>query len=231
MASDDELFGAVYAAPDDDSARAVLADVLLQKQSPHGELISLQLAQAAGRGTDQIDKRVAALLNKHALACCAPAVWRALWGPMSKFERGFIASGMLQPRSVKDLRAAIGAAAWATVHTLYAQPFAGVGGRAHELTLELLTHPAMRHLRRVGPLGIEEVAALVEYGVPLPWRDLAIETRDEEKLGTFVGGGRMFPQLERLRISISDPGFEELSGAEWLAKVEVTRANDPTSAW
>jgi uncharacterized protein (TIGR02996 family) len=39
------LYAAVYAAPDDDAPRAVLADLLQERDDPRGELIALQLAK------------------------------------------------------------------------------------------------------------------------------------------------------------------------------------------
>ena len=43
-----ELLDAVYADPESDAARLVLADWLQENGDPRGELISLQLSRAAG---------------------------------------------------------------------------------------------------------------------------------------------------------------------------------------
>lgn len=52
FAAPKDAFAAVYAAPELDAPRAVLADLLLEQQEPLGEFIQLQLTRASGkRGT------------------------------------------------------------------------------------------------------------------------------------------------------------------------------------
>ena len=58
----DQLFAECLAKPDDDAPRAVLADALLEREDPRGELIALQLRPELGEAET---KRVAALLRKH----------------------------------------------------------------------------------------------------------------------------------------------------------------------
>ncbi|HEY1551922.1 MAG TPA: TIGR02996 domain-containing protein, partial [Kofleriaceae bacterium] len=74
----DRVFDAVYAAPDDDAPRAVLADALIDRGDPRGELIALQL-----RGETD---RVRELLRAHGHG------WTGVLGLISKrveFRRGF----------------------------------------------------------------------------------------------------------------------------------------------
>src|SRR5204862_4639813 len=73
----------------------------------------------------------------------------------------------------------IGAPAWATVHTLapagistFHSTSASVAGK-----LAFLTHPAMRHLQRIGPLSLQDLDAVIEHGVAVPWRELHIGSR------------------------------------------------------
>jgi uncharacterized protein (TIGR02996 family) len=78
-----ELYAAVYANPDDDAPRAVLADALTQAGDPRGEFISLQLAQP--RSPDDL-QRLLTMLRKNQkpwLGALAPYV-RELDAPSVK---------------------------------------------------------------------------------------------------------------------------------------------------
>ena len=79
----DALYAAVHADPSDDGPRQVLADALLERGDPRGELIALQLARARGEPT--VAARETALLREHA------SEWA---GELARagtvvFERGF----------------------------------------------------------------------------------------------------------------------------------------------
>lgn len=190
------LYRAVYEAPDEDGPRAVLSDYLLEEGDAHGELIAAQLSGN--------DKRARTLLRTEAPRFADPRVWNALFRRSVTFERGFVASGYVRARSVADFDRAIGAEAWATVHTLRASYFAGWGSTPDETTrmLALLTHPAMRHLKHVGPIGYSELIALVEHGKPLPWRTLTVEKRTNDATEHEVEAARrhmakIFPNIDR----------------------------------
>lgn len=80
-----ELYTAVYAAPDADEPRAVLADALLEQGDPRGEFIGLQLREARGDAT--MRDRAQALVREHGkqwLGALRPITLRA------KFKRGFL---------------------------------------------------------------------------------------------------------------------------------------------
>ncbi len=101
------LFDAVYANPDDDSARLVLADALTERGDPRGEFISLQCAAAPERH----GHRVQVLQRKH---------WRHWLGELPavqsndlQFHKGFVSHAVLQPAGLaSDSRQ------WATVESL-----------------------------------------------------------------------------------------------------------------
>lgn len=83
----DALFAAVYASPDDDVARAVLADALSDAGDLRGELIALQLREHAGDDTPLMRERTRTLVQEHGalwLGELRPVVWRAA------FRRGFL---------------------------------------------------------------------------------------------------------------------------------------------
>jgi uncharacterized protein (TIGR02996 family) len=222
-----ELYGAVYAAPDDDGVRAVLADVLQADGDPHGELIALQLAQAAGRSTPVIDKRVNAVLRKCGAKLAPQLVARVLGAKSIQFERGFPSAGYVYARSAKDFKNAIGATEWATVHSLCLGGFAGFGSGSAKRAqmLEFVTHPAMRHLRRVGPMGSAEAIAIVEHAVPVPWTDLGVDvgrSDERELVDTLSGAARIFSKLQRLVLAISPTGLAALTArARWLERIEI----------
>jgi uncharacterized protein (TIGR02996 family) len=82
------LFAQHIANPDDLAARAVLADALQLAGDPRGELITLQLAIAAGSSDSKTVKRADALLAEHGDDWTGPlpGVQRAT----RRFERGFL---------------------------------------------------------------------------------------------------------------------------------------------
>ena len=111
---DDALVQDVWAAPDDDAVRSVVADALLERNDPWGELISLQLLG----GTKHRDE-VAKLLRKHAARFAGPIAKVSTQRDMV-FERGFLASclierGMIGRRVWEEVA---NAPHWATVHTV-----------------------------------------------------------------------------------------------------------------
>lgn len=90
-----DLLARVHDAPDDDTAKLVVADALLEQKDPRGEFIMLQFKVWRGEATKEDRTRVSALLSKH----------RASWlGPLGDvlepeslvFEKGFLRQGALQ---------------------------------------------------------------------------------------------------------------------------------------
>lgn len=90
-----DLLARVHDAPDDDAAKLVVADALLERKDPRGEFIALQFKVWRGEATKEDRARVSALLSKH----------RASWlGPLGDvlepeslvFEKGFLRQGALQ---------------------------------------------------------------------------------------------------------------------------------------
>lgn len=99
----DELFDAVWANPDDDGPREVLADWLIEQGDPRGELIGLQLARARGRATPTTRERERALLAEHRREWLGP-IASFIRPTSAKFERGFVVRCTL--RLVKESEAA-----------------------------------------------------------------------------------------------------------------------------
>jgi hypothetical protein len=159
---------------------------------------------------------------------CAPAIWKLLSVKSVTFERGFVASGRLSAHTKTAWQDATGAVEWATVHTLDLGSFAGTGHldrrRGSEIRLRALSFihdPAMRHLRRVA-IKIDEAAALIEHGVPVPWCDLGISSHygDEQRLESLVDGATVFPAVTHLELEISAEGLRTLlERAAWLRRL------------
>lgn len=87
-----EMLAAIFASPQDLSLRDVYADWLIQHGDPRGEMIALQRARAAGRGTPKSAARERALLDEHGGQWAEPLTKLIKdWA----FEDGFVASGRL----------------------------------------------------------------------------------------------------------------------------------------
>ncbi len=153
----------IYANPDDDEPRAVLADLLQARGDPRGELIALQLAVAAGRGTDEGDARIEELVRDHGRSWLGPLheiAYRA------ELRRGFLTKLEL----AGDERA--GAARWEHV---VEHPLLGTveelipGDSSGERYAELIASPAMTALRRIEVFdlavirGLERTHARLEH--------------------------------------------------------------------
>lgn len=122
MPSEAELLAAVYADPEADAPRAVYADFLNEKGHPLGELISLQLARAAGRRGNK--KREQALLDQHGHALWPghPGVLGGTVPPLHTLDRGFPgrAFNIWYSDMSEAVKTFIGAPGWATVKTFLA---------------------------------------------------------------------------------------------------------------
>ncbi len=83
------LLEAVYATPDDDGPRLVLADMLQQASDPRGEFITLQCAK-----TLDVDgrKRLRALFKQHRNRWFGPLEPAILEHKSLTYERGFLAT-------------------------------------------------------------------------------------------------------------------------------------------
>jgi len=105
-----ELFAAVYEDPDDDDARAVLADALQEAGDPRGELIALQLA----RGRDGKKTRRESQLLKPNLRKWLGPLASAVPNKGLVYERGFAAKVQLHHHRDYVLPA-LGPPEWNTV--------------------------------------------------------------------------------------------------------------------
>lgn len=180
------LFAEVYADPVADSPRLVLADLLLQRGDPRGELIALQLARGDGEPT----KRELSLLGKHGrawLGRLAPVVsWRRRHS-RTAFRRGFLAVADIMLTADKKLEPLLGEPEWTTVEQL-------TGGWDTDL---LLAAP-LRGLRSINArLDEATIAALARRREPLG-NVVEVQLRDLKTDHATLR--RAFPALTTVRI-------------------------------
>ncbi|MFP2924493.1 TIGR02996 domain-containing protein [Pyxidicoccus sp. 3LG] len=143
-----ELLARVYADPEDVSARLVLADFLLERGDPMGELITLQCMPGAD------EERLQQLLEAHRWRWEAPLGPAIVRGP-TRFVRGFPEAVRMENQWTLPLPEP--RPCWATVRELDLRggPFPGMG--------EWLMHP---NLRGVTSLQRVPLQPALELGAP-----------------------------------------------------------------
>jgi uncharacterized protein (TIGR02996 family) len=170
----EELFARVGANPDDDEARLVLADHLLEHGDPLGELIMLQCQPQPD------EARVARLLELYG------AKWQALLGPFvepgkTRFERGLPVAVRMKSPFVQSPPAP--GPFWCTVREL------DLGWSDSPELADWLMHP---HLSGVTVLRQVSTAIATRLGRhPLPVRRLELR-------GCPMAGNNMFTALSSL---------------------------------
>jgi len=111
------LLAAIYADPRDDDARAIYADHLESTGDPRGELISLQLARAAGRSTPATLAREAALLKAHRTAWLGPIAGDVVIAS-TEWARGFPVAAKTKIAKANAAAASFIRPEWATFERL-----------------------------------------------------------------------------------------------------------------
>jgi uncharacterized protein (TIGR02996 family) len=162
----DALLAAVYAAPNDRQLRAVVADALLERGDPRGELIALQLAQAAHAEPTARERELLGRYERRWLGGLAAVAW-----PGSvRFDGGFVIALELK-RDASAIAEAMTAAQWATLRVLRLPR-----GRLAEASLRgLLARPALAGVRRLGNMTLAFAETLAQAGVRLGVTSLALQ--------------------------------------------------------
>lgn len=154
----EHLFRSVYDAPADDAPRIVLADALIERNDPRGELISVQLRLAQDPTDRALRARERELLDAHArgwLGELAPIVMAEV-----RFERGFLVACKVDNEQLDRVRNLVGHRAWSTVKSL-------------EGSALIALDPVMRSLER---LVFRSTNARRHEELPHAWRDLLVDT-------------------------------------------------------
>jgi uncharacterized protein (TIGR02996 family) len=135
----DRLYEQVFAHPDDDGPRIVLADHLCELGDPLGEFISIQLAEP--NGPTGLAKGRAKQLKRHYEVWLPPGVQRST----ALFRRGFLhACRWTAPTDPKHR-------AWKTVEELACVTIPGVGEIDRSALLAGEALPRLRELSGVDP--------------------------------------------------------------------------------
>ena len=166
----DELWEQVFAAPDDDSIRAVLGDALLARGDPRGELIALQLQPRDPRRDARIDQ----LVELHGVAWLGPL--REL-ANRAQFARGCVARLELHEglKANRQLEHQLAEPSLATVEEL-------VAGRAQQnVYAKVVMAPALTALRRIDVFDPETMIALRK--TPARIEHVGIEAADRRRYG------------------------------------------------
>ena len=199
-----QLFEQVCAHPSDDSPRRVLADYLLERDEPRGELIATALDAATNPAAKE---RYDALFRErfstwfHPLGHSSPDA-------TAVFERGFLVKCDLQV-SDDDATLLRGAPVFGTVEHLRVH-----GGHS-------ILHPVMRALRRVGPLDGSWIADLVRS--PIAWSIEHLEVMIDHKMAIeLLCSATNLPALRELWLSgaLCEQAARELPKAAWWPQLQ-----------
>jgi uncharacterized protein (TIGR02996 family) len=200
-----QLFEQVCTHPSDDSPRRVLADYLLEREEPRGELIATALDAATNPAAKE---RYDALFRDrfstwfHPLGRSSPDV-------TAVFERGFLVKCDMQVGSDDDLDRLRGAPVLGTVEHLRVH-----GGRS-------ILHPVMRALRTLGPIDATWLADLV--AAPIAWsiERLEVEINDEAAI-ELLRSATNLPALRELWLSgaLCEQALRVLPKAAWWSQLQ-----------
>ncbi len=113
------LLEAIWKAPNDDTVRQVYADFLSERGKPHGEFITLQLADANGQLDAAGRKQMKALQKAHAREFLGP-LQPAITLTNLRFERGFVAHCETADKMSPQIQAIENHPAWSTVKSFFA---------------------------------------------------------------------------------------------------------------
>jgi uncharacterized protein (TIGR02996 family) len=142
-----ELFDAIYADPDGNTARLVYMDYLLDRGDPRGEFLALQMrGHASALDPDEL-RRERSLLHANLTSWVPPEVLGKIQRSSVRFERGFLARCRLRQSEQSAGSVQHGHPAWRTVHTIDA-PGAGFGANRVLLAPELV---GVRHVKLYAP--------------------------------------------------------------------------------
>ncbi|MDP1823091.1 MAG: TIGR02996 domain-containing protein [Archangium sp.] len=197
------LLEAVWARPDDDATRLVVADALLEQNDPWGEFITLQFRIASGQATAVEQKRAASLLHVNAQRFGGPIAHIATKDSWA-FEKGFLVScsadrSMVPRRRWED---AASAPHWATVRSVTLDTHA-----PQWWVTAWASNPALQRLTEVRFRSI----VLVRASAVAPWQVSKANKRlefDEGKyFRAFLAG---LSPAARAALVTSHPGLEEI---------------------
>jgi uncharacterized protein (TIGR02996 family) len=213
-ATRDALRARVYAHPDDDSARLVLADLLLELGDPLGEFLMLQC------GPSPDAARISRLLTAHRAKWEAP-LGGAIEGGSTRFERGFPVAVRMNPGAGSPLPEP--GPAWGTVREIDWN----WGGPSRE-GAAWLAHPHLHGVTRLRRVKPAIARRLGQHPLPVQWLEMSgVLRREAPEAFTTLSA---LPHLRRVEIPIAAPEDVLLCATSPLARrLEYFEASMATS--
>jgi uncharacterized protein (TIGR02996 family) len=195
----------VWANPEDDAMKLVVADALLEKNHPWGEFIALSMKVATTSSDElekaereKLEKRIQTLLNKHADVFGGPIAFIATKG-LWTFEKGFLVSFAADRSQVPRRRweDAVKCPHWATVREV------ALHGHAPQWWItEIPKNPATRNLRTLRSGSGDLLLERTEPGGAWHIKQSKVTTwATRPILESFVRG---LPTGEKKRITVDD---------------------------
>lgn len=220
--TEEALLAEVYAAPYDDAPRLVLADFLLEKGDPRGELITLQFKGDKSKAELAREKALIAEHGKRWLGGIADVVLKEVG-----FRRGFPAVVTARFRHHRDVEAHGEAPEWSTIEEIsWTTP-----GSFSEDQARFLYHvpkPLRPRVLATTEAGIEQ---LLERREPLPTEDLQLTRFDDVELLARLKASPLFAAVKRFRFHQGLAPEDFADG--WLSRVPelVSTAELPLASW
>lgn len=205
----DALYDAVFAAPDDEAPRQVLADALMEQGDPRGEFIALQLQSPRSQRSE---RRMQKLLERHRTSFLRGLEPMVLQPNPQSWERGFLteASLLLEGLSfdVPDL---------ATLRRVEVLSTPAVPTE--------LASPHMRSLREVTIAPVSAIPVLFAADRPLPLETVGLSGPGDPRfwpdaMAEVIGAARSLPRLTQLVLHLNRSNVDE---AGWIWKMPVLR--------
>lgn len=218
--SGEELLSQIHREPDNDDARRVYADWLVEQGDPRGELIHLQCERAAGRGTGAMARREGQLLKEHKKSWL-DGLERLARNEHIELERGFVASIALGPD-----RAPLGATVELPIWSLIREvAFLGPNARylRAESLLAWLTGARLVSLRSLHGLSLRALVALAASPAVPALEVVGLhghpETSDSSaRIWTKVDG----PGVARVRcVSVAATEYYHPQPHQWLHEMPI----------
>jgi uncharacterized protein (TIGR02996 family) len=151
-----ELLDAIFDNPEDDGARLVYADWLLERGDPRGEFIHIQYKRRDHGLSPAEEKHERALLKKHVHTWLGPDLTRAVAPKQGlRFERGFPVTIQI----VQSHPNLLGCRAFTTVEEIDIS-----GGCKH---FAIFVHPVLARLRALRNVGAQDLTRLMTSRQPL----------------------------------------------------------------
>jgi uncharacterized protein (TIGR02996 family) len=190
------LVAEIYASPDDDVARAVYADWLIERGDPRGHFIAMQCGRAARGDPDAsdeertlLDRNWQAWIGCPAIAAVAPGIEfeRGMWSACDLFDQAQLAA-FVDPAFTMS-------PSWSTVRRI------GIPEWLEPAAPDLLSGPLHRSLRTVTVATRDFVARLAQWdGPPLAIDRLVLRDLSGER-PAFPAAFTGLPALEQLIVN------------------------------